>query len=988
MLRSKAFVKKTKKGAVVTVVKEHYLRDDIYCGSQYCRTCAHQNPVLSQSPQVCSLLQSPHYVIPDTNVFLQHIDFVEHPVMKDVIVLQTVLEEVRHNNSNIYNRLRTVINNVDRRFYVFSNEHHKETYVERLKDESPNDRNDRAIRVTTKWYNEHLLKSVPSGESGIRVIMLSDDRANRERAVGEGLYACSVREYAMSCTDSPEVIDLVGSTEENVVEDQKSQIIYEEYLSQSMLAAGVKNGSFYQGTLNISTHNYLEGHIMAALSESDGKIHIAGRSHLNRAIHGDVVAVELLPRDQWIRNVGQVIIEEGTSHMMNHEPDENEASSQPTPPPSDTNEEPVPTGKVVGVIRRSWRPYCGTLEKSSVRQTSTSQTQAVFFFPIDRRIPKIRIRTRQAPQLIGQRIIVTIDSWDRTSKYPNGHFVRTLGPSLDKNTETEVILLEHGVPYQPFSQSVLADLPIEGENWVCTPAELSRRRDLRSLLVCSIDPPGCTDIDDALHVRVLPNGNYEVGVHIADVTHFVKPNTTMDQEAASRGTTVYLVDKRIDMLPALLGTNLCSLRSNVERLAFSCLWEMNVDAEIVGVDYCKSVIHSKASFTYEEAQRRIDDERLQDDLTKGIRVLNQLAKKLRAKRIARGALTLASPEVRFKLEGDAQDPVDVEMKELKETNALVEEFMLLANVSVAEKIFSKFPNTALLRRHPTPPPENFNQLNKALEPFGIHLHCDSSKSLSDSLDLAVRPSDPYFNKLVRIMTTRCMMQAVYFCSGTVPREEFRHYGLATPIYTHFTSPIRRYSDVIVHRLLAACVDPNTKYGTELTEREKMRELCEVLNYRHHMAQLASRSSVELFTHVFFRSKTVYEGGYVTRILKNGFIALIPKYGIEGIVYVAEKDNESKRYLIYNSSENCLESSSSTGKDVKIKLFAKVMVQITVVEENKGGGGQKMEMKLVKPVVKGLSVNMENGKGVSDVVEMDWESDSNEGTSRENKKRKM
>lgn len=320
-----------------------------------------------------------------------------------------------------------------------------------------------------------------------------------------------------------------------------------------------------------------------------------------------------------------------------------------------------------------------------------------------------------------------------------GHFVKTLGASGDKETETEVILLEHNVPYQEFSKAVLSDLPEEGDKWVVREHHVKNenRRDFRDLNVCSIDPPGCTDIDDALHVRFLPNGNYEVGVHIADVTYFVKPGTYIDKEAASRGTSVYLVDKRIDMLPALLGTNLCSLRSNVERLAFSCVWELNENAEIVNVDFCKSIIKSKFSFTYDEAQSRIDDERMQDDVTKGIRLLNKFAKILRQRRLEAGALTLTSPELRFNLQNDSQDPVDVEMKELKETNSLVEEFMLLANISVAKKIYSRFPSAAMLRKHGAPPINNFDQLRKILLEKGFTLDISSSKALADSLDKAV-----------------------------------------------------------------------------------------------------------------------------------------------------------------------------------------------------------------------------------------------------------
>ncbi|KAJ1935966.1 exosome catalytic subunit dis3, partial [Linderina macrospora] len=423
------------------------------------------------------------------------------------------------------------------------------------------------------------------------------------------------------------------------------------------------------------------------------------------------------------------------------------------------------TGRVVGIIRRNWRSYCAFLDPNFARKgaRASSAPTSVGVLAMDRRIPKIRIRTRQADALAGQRILVAIDAWPKESRYPQGHFVRALGDAGDKATETEVLLLEHDVPFQPFTKNVRADLPPEGANWLFDPERdlvtAGRRKDLRHLNVCSIDPPGCTDIDDALHAVPLPNGNFQVGVHIADVTNFVKPNTAMDKEAAHRSTTVYLVDRRIDMLPELLGTNLCSLMSNVDRLAFSCIWELDSDANIVNVTFHKSVIHSKASLTYEEAQNRMDDPAMQDDITKNIRNLNMLAKKLRKRRIDAGALTLSSPEVRFRLENDSQDPVDVEMKALKETNALVEEFMLLANISVAQKIYDCFPDSALLRRHPQPPPQNFDNLQHALKPLGIELETGSSLALAQSLDRAVLPSDPYFNNLLRILTTRCMMQA-------------------------------------------------------------------------------------------------------------------------------------------------------------------------------------------------------------------------------------
>lgn len=258
--------------------------------------------------------------------------------------------------------------------------------------------------------------------------------------------------------------------------------------------------------------------------------------------------------------------------------------------------------------------YVCHIDRSSLSEaalTSLSQ-QTVFATPLSRALPRIRLRTRQAPALIDQKILVSIDNWTVNSRYPDGHFVRALGKVESKEAEQESLLLEYEVPYRPFGKAILNCLPKEGDSWKVPPKsddsfEWRDREDLRDLVVCSIDPPGCQDIDDALHARKLPNGNIEAGVHIADVGHFVLSDNAMDSEAAGRGTTVYLVDKRIDMLPELLGTNLCSLRPFVERLAFSVVWELTPGGDIVDVRYTKSVIASTEAFTYAAAQQRKDD---------------------------------------------------------------------------------------------------------------------------------------------------------------------------------------------------------------------------------------------------------------------------------------------------------------------------------------------------------------------------------------------
>ncbi|KAL2912650.1 exosome catalytic subunit dis3 [Polyrhizophydium stewartii] len=964
MLFSKAYVRKTKRGSVIKVLKEHYLRDDIYCGVPGCQRCPEHTTTLSAEPRQTTAVRSPHYIVPDTNILYHQIDVMEHAAFVDVIVLQTVLEELRHRSLPVYNRVRALTAEPARRFFVFCNEHHRETFVQREPEETPNDRNDRGkpfnrrrpIRRAVEWYSAHI-------DSKRAVVLITDDRANRAKAKDAGITALSLRQYVESLSGFPELVDMVAAVGGDDDDDMDAsaadkKFVYPEHLSPTQISAGLKSGAFHQGVLNISAHNFLEGSSMIRVNNEEVIVQIIGRENLNRGVQGDVVALQILPKSEWRSGVSTVLEEEVVEKDDLEEPTTDAATVDKTldkalQEPA-TEQELKPTARIVGIIKRNWRPFCGTIDASSVHAGSTStQMQSVFFWALDKRIPKIRIRTRQAQSLLGKRIVVAIDAWTKNSRYPAGHYVRTLGEVGDRATETEVLLLEHDVPFAPFSPLVLSFLPEEGEAWVVRDdLHLANREDFRSWDVCSIDPPGCTDIDDALHARLLPNGNYSVGVHIADVSHFVKTDNAMDLEARRRGTTVYLVDKRIDMLPGLLGTNLCSLRSNVDRLAFSCLWEITPDAEVVSTRFTKSVIRSKASLTYDEAQARLDDPKMTDSVSMSIKALNMLAKKLRARRMAAGALTLASPEVRFRMENDSQDPVDVELKELKDTNALVEEFMLLANIYVARKIYECFPECSMLRRHPKPPATNFEDLGKALEPFGVKIDASTSRTLSDSLDAAVDPNDPYFNKLVRIMTTRCMMQAVYFCSGTLAEPDFWHYGLATDIYTHFTSPIRRYADLVVHRLLAASIGYDKTYSSELTDKAKVKEMSDVLNYRNRMAQQASRSSVELYTNLFFKGKTVVEEAYVIRILKNGCSLLIPKYGVESFVYAAPVPNQPP-LLALHPTMNALTGAGPDG-EVVIKLFDKVRVQVTVEEAGVAAAQRsKLVLRLVEPNVPGM-----------------------------------
>ncbi|XP_025988925.2 exosome complex exonuclease RRP44 [Solenopsis invicta] len=927
MLTTKVFFRKTKGGNIFKTVREHYLRDDIHCGFKTCTNCKGKPRNMldvEDASAKSSLITSPYFLILDTNIILDQIDILEEDTITNVIILQTVLEEIRHKSSTVYKKLKEIIGSAKRQFFIFVNEHHRETYIEREPGEKTNDRNDRAIRVAVKWYNTHL-----NDDNNIKIVLLTDDAENKARAAEEGIFVLSMEDYIASLENACFLLDKLSKR--SYASNIQGPELFPCHLTPAEVHDGISSGKLLQGTFLASRENFLEGNVN--VEGRDKPIFVQGRSHLNRAVDGDIVAIEILPDDQWSSPSEIVLQDEEGADADEVTEDEKVLRKQS----SLKIQEKIPTGKIVGIIRRKWRQYCGILQPSAIKGNVRH-----LFVPAERKIPKIRIETRQAEILSKQRIIVALDSWPRNSKYPLGHFVRALGNIGDKETENEVLLLEHDVPHSRFSDAVLSFLP--KLPWIITELDVAQREDLRHLDICSVDPPGCTDIDDALHCRNLPNGNFEVGVHIADVSHFIRPGTALDKEAALRATTVYLVDKRIDMVPELLSSNLCSLRGKEERFAFSCIWEINPNANIISTRFCKSIICSRQAMTYEEAQLKIDDATQQDALAVSLRGLNQLAKKLKKKRLENGALTLASPEIRFQVDSETHDPIDVEAKKMRETNSMVEEFMLLANISVAEKILAEFPECALLRRHPEPPQNNFEPLIKAAKNQGFTINTNSGKELALSLEETHKESNPYFNTMLKILATRCMLQAVYFISGMHQPEEFNHYGLACPIYTHFTSPIRRYADIIVHRLLAVCIGADATYP-ELLDKKKNHLLCQNLNYRNRMAQYAGRASVALHTHIFFRNKVQDEEGYILFVRKNALQVLIPKYGLEGILYL---NNSSSVTFTYNS-----EDQSQICGDIVFRAFDPIVVQMSLDRSNVQH--EKLFFKLVKPEIPDFSV---------------------------------
>ena len=692
-------------------------------------------------------------------------------------------------------------------------------------------------------------------------VLCTDDADNRRKAKQSHLRALSTLE--LCALVEPSLSDRVCRHDEEASSEQ----VYAPHLPPQELTKGVASGTFTRGVFRATS----------AFRGSVSDISIEG-NNCNRALDGDEVVVERVKE-------AEVTNEEEDDVQLNVGEDLKSSS-----------------GRVVGILKRRPVELCGSFESSGR------------FRPLDRRFPRVIVEKRV--KNTDTRIVVKIDGWDASSKLPRGHFVAELGKRGDKATETTCILRELGVAAGPFSAKAMGCLPSPDFN-VEADALHSKREDLRASVICSIDPPGCRDIDDALSCSY-DEGVYKVGVHIADVTRFVESDSALDNEAKSRGTSTYLVDRRLDMLPVLLTADLCSLRANVDRLAFSAFIDVDEEGTILKTRYARTVIRSRAALTYEQAQRMIDSSD-SSDVGTSVRRLCTLARVLRQKRIDNGALALASPEVKFKLDREDQ-PTDVSSYTLYEANKVVEEFMLLANVCVASTLAERFPALALLRRHPAPPLERFSDFLEHASRKGFSIDASTSKNLADSLDAAIDPSDPELNTLLRIAATRCMAPAAYFCCRDEQGEQRRHYGLAAPLYTHFTSPIRRYADVVVHRLLAAAINdkPLPPSYASRDASTQLGRLATDLNRLATNAQRASRRSVALHTLLFFAKKPLDRcEGRVLAVRDGRLDVLLPQFGVEASIKV----------------DGVVKDGGLAWDDVVVRVFDRVVVRVTVAKRD-------------------------------------------------------
>ncbi|KAM6443819.1 DIS3-like exonuclease 2 [Liasis olivaceus] len=735
--------------------------------------------------------------------------------------------------------------------------------------------------------------------------------------------------------------------------------IFEAYMSREEVSEGLKRKTLIQGPLRINPKKYHEAFIPSPDGTQD--IFIDGVVARNRALNGDIVVVKLLPKEQWKVNKPDACDHETEatpgSEAPAHSPgayilpgpgkgdasspdiiieaqfrdgseqesardlkqlslgagekgkDLETCSGRSTKPEESSNPEQSiqKTGKVVYILEKKHsRAAMGFIRLLTDRNSDLFRKYAMFS-PVDHRVPRAYVALANCPPDFATRpedyssilFICRIVDWREDSNFALGQLAQSLGQAGEIEPETEGILTEYGVDFSDFSPEVLQCLP-QSLPWIIPSSEFARRRDLRKECIFTIDPSTAKDLDDALSCKLLPDGNLEVGVHIADVSYFVPEGTALNEVASKRATSVYLVQKVIPMLPQLLCEELCSLNPMTDRLTFSVIWKLTPQGKILDEWFGRTVIQSCTKLSYDHAQSMIEKpekvfaaEELPAvspwhsivEVHQAVLNLHQIAQRLRQQRFMDGALRLDQLKLSFTLDKESGMPQGCYSYQYRDSNKLVEEFMLLANMAVAHRIYRSFPTKALLRRHPPPQTKMLRDLMAFCNQMGLEVDCSSAGALHKSLNETFG-NDQYTEARREVLTSmfsRPMQMAVYFCTGMLEDETlFHHYALNVPLYTHFTSPIRRFPDILVHRLLSASLGLGPAPQMEKADIQKQAEHC---NDRKMASKRVQELSVDLFFAVFVKECGPLESeAMVMGVLSEAFDVLVLRFGVQKRIY--------------------------------------------------------------------------------------------------------
>jgi ribonuclease R len=581
-------------------------------------------------------------------------------------------------------------------------------------------------------------------------------------------------------------------------------------------------------------------------------------------------------------------------------------------------------GRIVEIVSRGKSTYSGTVQVLKnygfVRADSNKMPDDIF-------IPYHKLNGA----LDGQKVLVTITGWEPEDKNPIGEITEVLGQPGEHGAEMNSIIEEYGLPTH-FPADVRHSA--EALRTTISDEEVRRRKDFRDILTFTIDPVDAKDFDDAISLRKLHNGNWEVGVHIADVSHYVQEDSPIDREAMARATSVYLVDRVIPMLPEVLSNDACSLRPNEDKLCFSAVFELSHNAEIIAEWIGKTVIHSARRFNYEEVQEIIDGKH--DPLSKEIHIVNDLARKLRAKRMREGSIGFEKAETKFKLDENGK-PLEVIFHESNEAHELIEDFMLLANRRVSELIGKHGEENQeekkksdkrekhhqkeekekklvfVYRVHDEPDDEKLQKFSEFLHKSGIRTNFHLSENLSASFNELIEgaKNKPYEN-IINMLAIRTMAKAYY------STKNIGHYGLGFDFYSHFTSPIRRYPDLLVHRLLFNFLNS----GKTTQDRHDMEEKCKHCSKMERLAEEAERASIRYKQVQYLENfKGHIFAGLISGVTEFGMFVELKANKCEGLIRTRDMKDD---FYYYDEKNYCLKGKR---KGIKFQLGQEVMVKI-------------------------------------------------------------
>jgi DIS3-like exonuclease 1 len=842
--------------ALLRSTEEVYVREDISCGFPGCLECENSRAGTPLNAS-CEYLLVPASARAIDAFGAQ---FWEGLALRDCILCKSVETRAREmfsSNPRLMRAMRSVHEDARRDGFLFDDVHSRKVR------EIARSRGCGLVEATAEFYAKKV-KALGGETRKPRIVVLTTKNTKRKAICDDLVTEMYALEYIAKYHSQDEALMLrvqaaleEKDRENEEEEDANEDATFSDYITRVEVEEGIANGTIVVGQMRVDSSR-----TSAIVNRS---IRIDSKVKMNRALHLDTVAVD------------------------------------------------VNTNEVVYVVSRKQMEFTCVLDEHDADDSRLAQRNSVLVVPRESsKLPRFKMFKNAPDTLKGKVFSVRFSSWSRQKTFPDAHFLKVIGGVGSFQGEVDAVLTSCMIRKEPFGAKANSELP--RSDWRIPQSELDTRRDFRkdpATVIFSVDPPGCVDVDDAMSVKKLDSGCYQIGVHIADVSFFVREKSALDAEGKARGTTVYLPNERIDMLPEILSANLCSLLEGQDRLAVSCIWCVDENLDMKEKPWFgRSIIRNRKAIDYYSAQALLDEGDVgcannMRDFYDALCVLTSFANKRRQVREINGALELASAELRFETHADAGDrekltsaerTTVVEKRDVF-TMKTVAELMISANCACAERIYTHFLEGSFVRRHKMPAADAFDDIKKYCCEF---LNFDSFNSssgvaLNESLSKAIRLSTSFrasAEAFFRGNAAQKMQEAEYcVCDGATSSS---HFGLAVDLYTHFTSPIRRYADIIAHRQLLRAIDDTKKSSdsVDLSKKSNLHDLAEHLNERTRMSKVVQRKVSEVYLAFSMLNDAKTKIGMVECYEKEREVlkVFLPSWHLRGNVFLRDESD--------------------------------------------------------------------------------------------------